>query len=156
MLTSIHFTYLAITFVISVLLGIILRILYNSKTLKNGHVRLINVLILIFVFPIIAYKDLSKHKTDYIRKVNNDSELTERQKYRLRKRLSSNRKIAIFVIINSIRRFKRNLDSHIEFLNAYKDKYGHELKISFSIKVEFKRNSEEKDFYEDNIRGLFA
>lgn len=156
MLTGIHFVYLACAFVFSIFLGVLLRIFYNSNVKKQSHIRIKNVFLLTVTFPIIAYKELSKHKTDFIREVNKNDKLTFNEKAKLRKVLSSNVRLVTFVLLNSIRRFKPILDQHIKFLNDYREKHGEELDLSIRVRVEIKKIDDEKDFYRENINGLFA
>lgn len=156
MLTNTHFIFLAIAFMIFIVLGVFLRVIYNSNTTKESHIRIKNILILTIVFPVIAFKELTKHKTDFIRNVNRNDNLTEVQKQRLKKKLSSNTRVLMFVIYNSIRRFKEILDMHVNLLNSYREKHGEELKVSLRIRIDLKRNNIKKDFYKDKISGLFA
>src|SRR5699024_1111941 len=114
MLTSAHFLILAIAFVISVFLGILLRIVYNSNTVKDIPSRLKSIFVLTLAFPIIAYGELTKHKKDFIKEINQDNNLSTKQKHRLIRRLSSNSRVLSFVVLSSIRRFKPLLDTHVK------------------------------------------
>lgn len=156
MLNTTHFVFLAISFVISIALGIVLRVLYNSDSSGNSYLRIKNVIFLTIAFPIVAYREITKHKTDFIRDINKNDKLTDGQKRKLRKRLNSNIRVLSFVTFNSIRRFKPILDGHIEFLNEYKEKNNEELNLTLKVRIELKRNNIKKDFYKDKISGLFA
>src|SRR5699024_10292603 len=138
---------LGIAFVISVVLGILLRIVYNSNSFKNSHIRIKNIILLTIIFPTIAYKELTQHKTEFIREINKNEKLSEDQKRKARKRLSSKSRVLLFVVLNSIRNFKPILDFHVNLLNEHMKNHDEELPLSIKVRVEIKRIDKEDDFY---------
>src|SRR5699024_7205985 len=129
---------------------------YNSNTVKDIPSRLKSIFVLTLAFPIIAYGELTKHKKDFIKEINQDNNLSTKQKHRLIRRLSSNSRVLSFVVLSSIRRFKPLLDTHVKFLNDYKKKNNQELNLSLRVKFELKKSDINIDYYKDNISGLFA
>jgi hypothetical protein len=123
MLTNAHFIILCVVFVISILLGLLLRIFFQVKG-NNFFVDVVNITVLTFYMPILAYRDISKHKTKYIAEINKDNKLSEIEKKKLRKIISSNQKIAWRIFWVSITRYKKLLDLHIHLLNKYYKEQG--------------------------------
>ncbi|OES45824.1 hypothetical protein [Domibacillus iocasae] len=154
MLTNHDFKILFVAFTISIFLGLLLRIFYYSKT-KFLFRRLLNVVILQIVFPIHAYSEIIKHRSEYIHSINRGAKISKNQKEKLKKEINSNRRVALRIIWNSIRRFKQNLDSHIELLNKLREKTGEEIVIK--LEFEFKKDGTlPKAEYKEHIIDLYA
>jgi hypothetical protein len=126
MLTNTDFVILGVIFLISVFLGLLLRIFFQVKG-SNFIVNFVNITILTLFMPIVAYRDISKHKTKYIAEINKDDKLSEIEKKKLRKILSSNKKIARRIFLVSIIKCKTLLDLHIHMLNEYYKEHGCQL-----------------------------
>ncbi|OPA76635.1 hypothetical protein BVG16_15755 [Paenibacillus selenitireducens] len=157
MLTNTHFVILAVVFLLFSLLGVIFRILYYSDVgVKFYFIRFSNVVLLTLVFPVIAYRELVKHRTDYISKINKDSELSEEQKSMLKRKISSNNTILLRVIYNSVRRFKENLDFNIRLLNHIKNETGNEIRVKVKISIEIKKIKENQENFQDKVLSMFA
>lgn len=152
MLTSVHFTYLFVVFLISVFLGLLLRVFYYSKSRSQIHLRMFNLTILMIAFPIIVYRNIIKHKTEVIRSINRNEKLTLKQKAKYRKQLNSNRKIAFKIFRRYVVDFKDILDDHIELLNDHKQRHGREVKL---IRIEFVKKTETQ-FYQDKAKSIYA
>lgn len=155
MLTNTHFLYLFVAFIVSVLLGFMIRVLYYSKGKKFFIRRMYNIIILMLVFPFIAYKDIVKHKTEYIRKVNRDGRLTKEQKDKIKKNISSDRRVALRVLTNYIINFKSILDAHINFLNNLREKSDGEPKVKVEIVIK-RAKVDDMQFYRKNIMEVYS
>lgn len=156
MLTYIHFVYLFVAFVVSIFLGGLLRVFYYSHEKKHFLKRLINVVFLQIYFPILAYKSIKKHKTEFLRDINKNNELTTKQKKKLRKNLNSNKRIALRFLWISIIRFKDILDLNVELLNAIRKSRNKEVSL---IRIEIIKkdiNGASNQKYRENILELYA
>jgi hypothetical protein len=132
MLTNVHFAILGVAFVISVILGLLLRIFFRVKG-GNFIVNVANVALLTVFMPIVAYRDILKHTTKYIAKINENDKLSEIEKEKLRKLLSSNKRIARRIFWVSIINFRTFLDLHIHMLNKYYEKHGCQLLLASNV-----------------------
>lgn len=140
MLTNTHFIILFVAFAVSIFLGGLLRVFYYSHEKSFFLKRLINVMLCQLLFPVLAYKEIVKHKSDFIHEINKDKKLSAKRKIKLRKTLNSNRRIALRITWNSIIRFKYYLDSNIKLLNSIRTERGEEVIL---VKVHIKREKEE-------------
>ncbi|MGG3737549.1 hypothetical protein [Aeribacillus pallidus] len=147
MLTNTHFIILVVVFVISIFLGLLLRIFFQVKG-SNFFVDVANITVLTFFMPILAYRDISKHKTKYIAEINKDNKLSEIDKKKLKRILSSNKKIAWRIFWVSITRTKTFLDLHIHMLNKYYEEQGYRLLFVSSVS---KVNVKEQRIYKSEI-----
>ncbi|MGJ7034495.1 hypothetical protein [Anoxybacillus eryuanensis] len=132
MLTNTHFIILAVIFVVSIILGLLLRIFVQVRG-SNFIVNVVNVAILTIFMPIVAYRDISKHKAKYIAEINKDNKLSEIEKKKLRRILSSNKRIARRILLVSIIKCKPLLDLHMHVLNEYYKKHGCHLLFGSNI-----------------------
>ncbi|WP_121640619.1 hypothetical protein [Virgibacillus sp. Bac330] len=157
MLTNTDFVLLLVAFVISVFLGVLLRIVYYSRVpIKKYYRRILNIIVLQIAFPIIAFKEITNHRTDFISKINKDSTLSEKQKIKLKKGLSSNKRIALRIFWNSITRFRRNLDRHVKMLNNIEAQKGAGVTVKFRIKF-FKKEANKRGIFNNkDMYGLYA
>lgn len=139
MLTNTHFVVLFVAFVVSIFLGGLLRIFYYSRNKSDFLKRVINVILCQVFLPVLAYKEIVKHKSDFIYEINKDKNLSLKRKSILKKTLSSNKKVAFRILWNSITHFKFFLDSNIKLLNSIREDRGKE---EILIKIEMKKEKE--------------
>ncbi|QVY60945.1 hypothetical protein [Cytobacillus gottheilii] len=135
MISNTQIIYLLVAFLFSIIVGGLLRIFYYSNRNRHYFIKVVNIIILQIALPIFAYRDIVNHKSEFIHEINRSDEFSVRKKKRLKKILSSsNFLIAVRIIWNSIWRFKHFLDSNIQLLNKFDEKYGEDrLLISFKL-----------------------
>ncbi|GAE32432.1 hypothetical protein [Halalkalibacter hemicellulosilyticus] len=154
MLIDNFFVYAIVVYIISILVGFLLRVFYKTISKKDYHIRLMNVLILTFFMPIYAYRDIMKHRTEIIKEINSNANMNEDRKRKMRKMLNSKFQVMFRVILISILNFRDILDSNIEGLNSFKDEKGKEARL-FTIRIEISR-SHGKQLYRDIFVDKYA
>ncbi|MFF5993448.1 hypothetical protein AAGS61_01685 [Lysinibacillus sp. KU-BSD001] len=132
MLNISHLITLLLIFSLSVLVGGIIRVAYNSDKEINMFIRLKSLFVLQIILPIITPIYLKKNRYNVINTIENDKHLSEERKERLLSILKDDERfyrIVHYSRYGYILHFKTFLDKNIEGLNLYRRQNGKELNV---------------------------
>lgn len=133
MLTVNHLITLLIIFFISVVIGGIIRVAYNSDKDSNLLVRLKSLFVLQIIMPLTVPIYLKKNRNKIIGLVEKDVQLSEERRERLLGILRDDtrfEKLLKYSRYGYFMNFKEFLDRNIENLNFYKKENGKELNLN--------------------------
>jgi hypothetical protein len=108
-----HVDYLAIAIIASIISGIFFKILFITKSFTKTLIIFLYLPVFMLTYPMYHYSRIYKYRSDILRELKK-TKLSDVKKQKIRKILTSKRKIFFLVVKSLIINFRMIIDSYIE------------------------------------------